>query len=410
MIRMSLLGPRGSGKEEYAKKLAERYKVPMISMSGILNDEVDTGSQLGIDIQKGLRNKKPVNNDLVLQVLTARLSKDDVQDGFILDGGPKSSGQSAGLDALLLKQGVGFAGIIIIKYDYDQFMESMTGRLSCRGCGEKFNIYTDPPVVDNVCDYCGSRLHRRADDREETISRRLRNYEALEPVLQKFYQNRMRIVKGDFDSARVLKDVCKFAEELKRSTPEVKVKKIKEEDKKMDIKKKVVAKKKAAKKKAVTKKKVAAKKKAVTKKKVAAKKQAVTKKKVAANKKVVTKKKAAVKKKAVKKKVAKKKVVAKKKAVKKKVVAKKKAAVKKKAVKKKVVKKKIAAKKKAVVKRKAVKKKAVTKKKTAVKKKAAKKKVVAKKKAVVKKKAVKKKVVKKKVAVKKKAAKKRAKR
>jgi adenylate kinase len=407
---MSLLGPRGSGKEEYAKKLAERYKVPMISMSGILNDEVDTGSQLGIDIQKGLRNKKPVNNDLVLQVLTARLSKDDVQDGFILDGGPKSSGQSAGLDALLLKQGVGFAGIIIIKYDYDQFMESMTGRLSCRGCGEKFNIYTDPPVVDNVCDYCGSRLHRRADDREETISRRLRNYEALEPVLQKFYQNRMRIVKGDFDSARVLKDVCKFAEELKRSTPEVKVKKIKEEDKKMDIKKKVVAKKKAAKKKAVTKKKVAAKKKAVTKKKVAAKKKAVTKKKVAANKKVVTKKKAAVKKKAVKKKVAKKKVVAKKKAVKKKVVAKKKAAVKKKAVKKKVVKKKIAAKKKAVVKRKAVKKKAVTKKKTAVKKKAAKKKVVAKKKAVVKKKAVKKKVVKKKVAVKKKAAKKRAKR
>jgi len=402
---MSLLGPRGSGKEEYAKKLAERYKVPMISMSGILNDEVDTGSQLGIDIQKGLRNKKPVNNDLVLQVLTARLSKDDVQDGFILDGGPKSSGQSAGLDALLLKQGVGFAGIIIIKYDYDQFMESMTGRLSCRGCGEKFNIYTDPPVVDNVCDYCGSRLHRRADDREETISRRLRNYEALEPVLQKFYQNRMRIVKGDFDSARVLKDVCKFAEELKRSTPEVKVKKIKEEDKKMDIKKKVVAKKKAAKKKAVTKKKVAAKKKAVTKKKVAAKKKAVTKKKVAANKKVVTKKKAAVKKKAVKKKVAKKKVVAKKKAVKKKVVAKKKAAVKKKAVKK-----KIAAKKKAVVKRKAVKKKAVTKKKTAVKKKAAKKKVVAKKKAVVKKKAVKKKVVKKKVAVKKKAAKKRAKR
>jgi len=339
MIRMSLLGPRGSGKEEYAKKLAERYKVPMISMSGILNDEVDTGSQLGIDIQKGLRNKKPVNNDLVLQVLTARLSKDDVQDGFILDGGPKSSGQSAGLDALLLKQGVGFAGIIIIKYDYDQFMESMTGRLSCRGCGEKFNIYTDPPVVDNVCDYCGSRLHRRADDREETISRRLRNYEALEPVLQKFYQNRMRIVKGDFDSARVLKDVCKFAEELKRSTPEVKVKKIKEEDKKMDIKKKVVAKKKAAKKKAVTKKKVAAKKKAVTKKKVAAKKKAVTKKKVAANKKVVTKKKAAVKKKAVKKKVAKKKVVAKKKAVKKKVVAKKKAAVKKKAVKKKVVKK-----------------------------------------------------------------------
>jgi len=401
---MSLLGPRGSGKEEYAKKLAERYKVPMISMSGILNDEVDTGSQLGIDIQKGLRNKKPVNNDLVLQVLTARLSKDDVQDGFILDGGPKSSGQSAGLDALLLKQGVGFAGIIIIKYDYDQFMESMTGRLSCRGCGEKFNIYTDPPVVDNVCDYCGSRLHRRADDREETISRRLRNYEALEPVLQKFYQNRMRIVKGDFDSARVLKDVCKFAEELKRSTPEVKVKKIKEEDKKMDIKKKVVAKKKAAKKKAVTKKKVAAKKKAVTKKKVAAKKKAVTKKKVAANKKVVTKKKAAVKKKAVKKKVAKKKVVAKKKAVKKKVVAKKKAAVKKKAVKKKVVKKKIAAKKKAVVKRKAVKKKAVTKKKTAVKKKAAKKKVVAKKKAVVKKKAVKKKVVKKKVAVKKKSS------
>ncbi|MBL6969361.1 MAG: nucleoside monophosphate kinase [Gammaproteobacteria bacterium] len=363
-MRMALLGPEGSGKDEYANKLADKYGVPVVAVSELLRSEVESGSQLGLDIQKGQKGKKPVHDDLVLQVMYQRLSEKDVEDGFILEGGPKTSAQAEGVDAFLLRQGRGFAGVVLIRYDYDEFMESMTGRLTCRECGSIFNIYTSPPVVEKMCDECGGRLHRRVDDREETISRRLREYESVEEPLTKFYQDRLEIVEGGFDDKSVFKSISRAAEKLKKAAPEIQVSSTQEEETVMadeEKKKKAAAKKKVAakKKKAASKKKVAAKKKkaAPKKKVVAKKKKAAPKKKVAAKKKkAAPKKKVAAKK---KKAAPKKKVAAKKKkaAPKKKVAAKKKKAAPKKKVaakkKKAAPKKKVAAKKKKAAKKKA---------------------------------------------------------
>ena len=424
MVRVALLGPRGSGKEQYAEQLAEKFKVPMVSIGELLKQEIESGSALGADILKGQKSKRPVHDDLIMQVLQTRLSEQDVAGGFILEGGPRTDAQAKGIDAFLLKHGAAFAGVVLLRYDYDEFMEAMTGRRSCRECGAQFNIYTNPPIVERVCDYCGGRLHSRVDDREEKISRRLREYEAIEEPLTGYYQDRLIVVEGSFEESQVFKSIVKAAEQLKKAAPELQISSIEkpeeevvmaeEEKKKAAPKKKAAAKKKAAPKKKAVAKKKAAPKKAAPKKKAAVKKKAATKKKAASKKKAVVKKKAATKKKAAPKKKA---AVKKKAATKKKAAPKKKAAVKKKAATKKKAapKKKAAVKKKAATKKKAaVKKKAATKKKAAVKKKAAtKKKAAPKKKAAVKKKAAPKKKVaaKKKAAPKKKAAaKKKAKR
>ena len=293
MVRIALLGPRGSGKEEFAQKLSEKYGVPMVSIGELLKQEVGSGSSLGADILKGQKSKRPVQDDLVLQVLLERLSQEDATQGFVLEGGPKNGVQGKGVDAFLLRQGHGFSGVVLLRYDYDEFMEAMTGRRSCRECGSQFNIYTNPPIVDHICDSCGGRLHSRVDDREEKISRRLREYEAMESPLADYYEARLEVVEGGFNEDRVYQRVVQAAERLRKVTPKSLTSLKQKEGEAMAKEKK----KKVAAKKSAPKKKVAAKK-AVTKK-TAVKKKAAPKK--AAPKKTAPKKKAAPKKAAPKK-------------------------------------------------------------------------------------------------------------
>ena len=209
--------------------MSEKYGVPVVSIGTLLKEEVDSGSTLGADIQKGQKGKRQVHDDLVLQVLLSRLAEEDVAAGFVLEGGPKNDVQAKGIDAFLLRQGHAFAGVVLLKYDYDEFMEAMTGQRSCRECGAQFNIYTNPPIVERICDYCGGRLHSRVDDREEKISRRLREYEAIEKPLVAYCQARIVIVEGNFESDRVYKVVQKAADRLKNAAPKTQPSSIQQE-------------------------------------------------------------------------------------------------------------------------------------------------------------------------------------
>ncbi|MET0082284.1 MAG: adenylate kinase [Sedimenticola sp.] len=444
-MRMVLLGAPGSGKGTQASKISAKYGIPRISTGDMLREAAAAGDNAGIQAKALLDLGQIVPDEITCDALKWRLSRPDVENGFLLVGFPRGAAQAVILDEVLDAMGLPLDLVMVLDGDPDHFMERLEGRRVCQSCGRTYNIFSVPPRVDGACDDCGGRVKRRADDNEETIANRMRVYEAQFHSLNQYYslQGKIHLVSAEADDDRVFRDLCKVIDE----TPETVVERTPEQDMKAGIariadaieaaqarvaeqaeepeaeaaesvpeakaeprqkaapKKKVAAKKKAApKKKVVAKKKAAPKKKVVAKKKAAPKKKVVAKKKAAPKKKVVTKKKATPKKKVVAKKKAapKKKVVAKKKtAPKKKVVAKKKAAPKKKVV----AKKKAAPKKKVVTKKKAApKKKVVAKKKVAPKKK-----VVAKKKATPKKKVVAKKKVapKKKVVAKKKAAKKK---
>ena len=335
-MRIVLIGAPGGGKGTQAKMLIEKYGIPQVSTGDLLREAVAAGTPLGVKAKAAMDAGQLVSDDIVLGMIKERLSKSDAQKGFILDGFPRNIPQAEALDKMLGSMGKPLQSSILIDVDFDVLMQRLTGRRTCQSCGQMFNVHTNPPRVEGVCDKCGGTVVQRSDDNEATISNRLRVYEAQTAPLVDYYrkQGKLRTVQGIGE----IKDIFKSITQILDSLPSGGAAKPKA---------KAAAKPKAAAA-ATTETKAAGKKKPAKKKKAAGKKK-VTKKKAAAKKKTAGKKKPAKKKAAAKKKVAKKKPAKKKAAGKKKVAkkkpAKKKAAGKKKAAKKKAAKKKPAKKK-----------------------------------------------------------------
>ena len=450
-MRIILLGLPGSGKEELARSLASHYDVPALTLESTLKEIAAEKNELGRLVKEAAFAGK-FSDELIMAALRIRLAKPDAVNGYVLEDFPRTTGQAETLEILMKGLRRPINAVLKVNIESDDLMEHLVGQITCQNCGEKYNIYSNPPIVEGMCNVCGERIRRRPDDYEENIANRLRNCEMIMAPLEQYYSAKelLKLIAGNQPAKKMLKGAIKLLDSLpkieipadddaptlptdesllkalvpprsdddqprRRGRP--RRKKEPEAEKAAAAPKQTVeskpelvdeklaaaasgvlaAQQKESKTSASSDKK-AAKSKAgkKTAKKVAAKKKAATKKKVA--KKTATKKKVAAKKAAVKKKVTTKKKVA---AAKKKAVAKKKVVSKKPAVKKKAVKKKTGATKKVA------KKKVVTNK-TAKKKVAAKKKVTAKK-SVPKKKVVSKKAVApKKVAAKKKPAKKPA--
>jgi len=359
-MRIVLLGPPGSGKAELSRHIAEHYGMPIITVSGVMQRAAAENSELG-RLAKEAMNMSRVSDELLLALLRIQMPQMDLRKGFILVDLPKNAGQADVLDSVLNDLGASIELVLNLQVDTDELMERLVGRITCDSCGAQYNMYINPPLVEGVCDECGSRVIRRPDDYEETISNRLRVYEGqMGPLLQYYgLSGKLERVQCDAGAGKAWKDVRKLVDAMPPSAPPGKADTETTGAEKAPTAATKAVKKAAAKaeSKRAAKDKTAAKPeaKATEKRTTAAKKAAP--KKAAPKKKVVKKapvKKAAAKKKVVKKAAAKKvaakkpasKPVAKKAAVKKAVV--KKAAAKKKSSAKKKVAKKVAAKKAAV--------------------------------------------------------------
>lgn len=380
-MRIVLLGAPGSGKGTQAKLLVEKYNVPQISTGDLLRAAVTAQTPLGRQAKAIMDAGQLVPNEIVLGMIRERLNNPDARNGFILDGFPRNVEQAEELNTLLNNMGKPIEKAILIDVDFDVLMQRLTGRLSCEKCGAVYNTFTNPPALEDECDECGSDLHHRSDDNEETIGKRLRVYEQQTQPVADYYkaQNKLASIDGMGDINDIFKDIKVALQTASSALPVKKtpaplpiVKQVEAEVAAAEAKPAPAAKPapekpapikaeapkpapveaapapavaKTAEKPAVTTapaSKPAAAKKPVVEKKAAAKKPAAAKK--AAAKKAATKKPAATKKAAVKKAAAKKPAVTKKATVKK-ATATKKAAVKKAATKKPTVAKKAAAKK-----------------------------------------------------------------
>lgn len=389
-MRIVLIGAPGSGKGTQAKKLVSRYGVPQISTGDLLRAAVAAETPLGLQAKAAMDAGHLVSDQIVLDMIEERMAEPDTKKGFILDGFPRNIPQAQALDTMLIKLGRPLEAAILIDVDFDLLIQRIAGRRTCSSCGQMYNIYTSPPKMDDLCDVCGGKLHHRADDNEDTITNRLRVYEAQTAPLINYYkaQGKQYVADGAGDINEIFQRLCNIIDALPtheslesasktaifeqtiqemvekvetRPTPDTQATPVANKETKTMTAKKKATRKKAAAKKSVAKKKITKKvtaKKKTTKKKVVKNKVAV--KKVAAKKKKAVKKKAAAKKKVVKKKAVAKKKVATKKTAKKKVAAKK-ASPKKKAVKKKAAGK--APTKKAPAKKRGARKKAAARKK-----------------------------------------------
>lgn len=227
-MRIVLLGAPGSGKGTQAIKLAKHFNIPQISTGNLLRIAVKAQTPLGRQAKTTMDAGQLVPNDIVLGMIRERLSRPDALNGFILDGYPRNLEQADQLDNLLNEIRQPIEQVALIQVDFDSLMERLSGRMTCETCGNVFNIYTKPPVLDDQCDNCGSELHHRSDDNEETIANRIRVFEAQTMPLINYYkdQNKLKTIEGQGQINIIfkhllaeLKDVRTMYASINSSTP-----------------------------------------------------------------------------------------------------------------------------------------------------------------------------------------------
>jgi adenylate kinase len=216
-----LLGSPGAGKGTQAKRIAERFGIPQISTGDILRDNVQRGTELGLKAKNIMARGALVPDELIYDMVADRLSQADCKPGFILDGFPRTPAQAGWLDAFLehtvfenLHRGVCLPIVIRIDVDYNQLVLRLTGRRSCPACGRIYNVYSQPPKVDELCDCDGSKLVIRNDDREEVIRERLAAYELQTKPVVDYYAQKGRLVSvnGDLPVERVTEEIFEIIE------------------------------------------------------------------------------------------------------------------------------------------------------------------------------------------------------
>ena len=205
-----LLGAPGAGKGTQAKQIVERYGIPQISTGDILRENVKLGTELGKKAKAIMDAGKLVSDDLVCDMVAERLARPDCARGYILDGFPRTVGQAEWLDGFLSARGSKLPlRVIRITVDYQKLAKRLTGRRSCPICGTIYNIYSNPPKADEICDKDGAKLTFRKDDSEEAIGTRLRAYEKETLPLADYYLKRgvLTEINGDAAPEQVTKNL-----------------------------------------------------------------------------------------------------------------------------------------------------------------------------------------------------------
>ena len=206
-----LLGSPGAGKGTQAKRISARYEIPQISTGDLLRDNVRRGTLLGLQAKNVMERGDLVSDDLVCDMVAQRLRQPDCANGYILDGFPRTAAQAAWLDRFLSSKvfdnskgdnsnpGNWLPIVVRIEVDYNKLSLRLTGRRTCPTCGRIYNIHSRPPRVDEVCDFDGTPLIIREDDRDEVIKERLATYERQTRPVAEYYKAKGRLfsVNGD---------------------------------------------------------------------------------------------------------------------------------------------------------------------------------------------------------------------
>lgn len=197
-MNLILLGPPGAGKGTQAQRMVDRYHIPQISTGDILRAAVKENTPLGMKAKGFMDQGQLVPDEVVIGIIEERLKAKDCDPGFILDGFPRTIPQAEALQLILTKIGKKIDHVINIEVDPEELVRRLTGRRTCKNCGAMFHIFFQAPKKEGICDRCGGMLYQRADDKEETIRIRLKEYEKQTAPLIQYYQGKktLRSIQG----------------------------------------------------------------------------------------------------------------------------------------------------------------------------------------------------------------------
>ncbi len=208
--RVVLLGPPGAGKGTQAKLLQEKFAACQISTGDILRKAVTEKTPLGQEAAQYIDRGALVPDDVIVKLVAERLKEKDCEEGFILDGFPRTIPQAESLDAILKEMRLSLNRVLSVQVPRSVIIERLAGRRNCKSCGALSHVIFNPPKKAGVCDHCGGELYQRHDDEEETVANRLKVYENQTAPLVNYYRERnlLREIDGvgavDEIRARVL--------------------------------------------------------------------------------------------------------------------------------------------------------------------------------------------------------------
>jgi len=196
-MRIVLLGAPGSGKGTQAKKLMADKNIPQVSTGDMLRQAIANGTRFGLQAKAVIDAGNLAPDEVVLGIIRERISQPDAENGFILDGFPRTTQQALDLEDLLDELGTPLDTAILLDIDFEILMKRLTGRRTCSLTGKLLNVYFSSQKELDECTEAGGELVQRVDDNEETISNRLDVYhERTEPLID-FYQSRNKLITID---------------------------------------------------------------------------------------------------------------------------------------------------------------------------------------------------------------------
>ena len=191
MKNIILIAAPAAGKGTEAALLKSEYNIPHISTGDILREKAKENSDLGRDIDYKINNGIFVSDELIIEILKDRIQKEDCNNGYILDGFPRNVAQAEAYSQMLKELGKDLGVVIVIDIDKNIAASRIAGRVSCPACKEVYNTNTldMKPKEEGICNKCGEKLVKRADDNEETYIDRYNTYiEKTSPLIE-YYKN-----------------------------------------------------------------------------------------------------------------------------------------------------------------------------------------------------------------------------
>ncbi|MDE6313575.1 MAG: adenylate kinase [Lachnospiraceae bacterium] len=196
-MKLIMLGAPGAGKGTQAKKIAEKYNIPHISTGDIFRANIKNGTELGQKAKTYMDQGLLVPDELVVDLVMDRFAQPDCENGYVLDGFPRTIPQAEALDAALEKAGAKIDYAINVEVPDENIINRMSGRRACVGCGATYHIVHIPPKTEGVCDKCQKELILRDDDKPETVKKRLDVYHEQTQPLMDYYMEKGVLVEVD---------------------------------------------------------------------------------------------------------------------------------------------------------------------------------------------------------------------
>lgn|SRR5690625_3751547 len=210
------MGLPGAGKGTQADKIVEEYNIPHISTGDMFRLAIKEGTELGKKAKTYMDEGALVPDEVTIGIVRERLTKTDCNNGFLLDGFPRTLAQAEALDSLLASMGREIDYVLHIDVDQNVLVERLSGRRICPKCGTAYHVIFNPPKVEGICDKDGEALIQREDDKAETVKKRLEvNVEQTQPMLD-FYRSKGDLVTidGEQEIQKVFEDIHEKLKEI----------------------------------------------------------------------------------------------------------------------------------------------------------------------------------------------------